>query len=370
MPQKCEPGQIERIGYKKKAYKRRSYVRKDGIVVRASSVGQTSVPPVCIKDVGKPGKGPKTLPKLRDKLHLSKYGYAIHKPKNARRAALRAASKDFNTLEVLRRLNLIRNYQAVPENKAIFSKDVEYMKKLYAEKQKGGADDEDDEENDEENNMEDDVDADNDVDNDADNNTDNDLEVEIETATENENDTSESDDVVDNIDLPEKKETTSVFTENKVCNGECKSNISEVHSVNGKKIVYYTLGNDDTDQILKLDIEYMDPGQTRKDVVKKLNENQGFLVGIKIENELEGYCQYKPINDSDVDIVWFCANKGCATPLYIFMEKFFEYNDYTKIYVDVNLDDQDATRKINFWYAVGFMANKTKDKRIFMEKII
>lgn len=348
MPQKCEPGQIERIGYKRRPYKRRSYVRRDGIVVRTSNVGQTSVPPVCIKDVGKSGKGPKTLPKLRDNLHLSKYGYAVHKPDNVRRAALRAASRDFNTLEVLRRLNLIRNYQAVPENKEIFSEDVEYMKKLYApmrksrRKQKGGA---------EEDNIESD---------------------DIETATEDEteDETSESDNVVDNINLPEKEETASVFVENKVCNGKCKSSVSEVHSVNGKKIIYYTLGNEDIDQILKLDIEYLDPGQTRNNVVKKLNENQGFLIGIKIENELEGYCQYKPINDSDVDIVWFCANKGCATPLYIFMEKFFEYNDYTKIYVDVNLDDQNATRKINFWYAVGFMTNKTKNKRIFMEKII
>lgn len=118
----CSPGKIMRKGYKRSAYK-----RTDGTVVK-----ETKVDPVCIKDQGKPGKGPKTLPKPDDKLHLSKYGYYYKKSADARHKALRSAVKENDALKVLRRLNLLRNYQSVPEVKSVFSDDVEYMKKLYS----------------------------------------------------------------------------------------------------------------------------------------------------------------------------------------------------------------------------------------------
>ena len=59
---KCSKGEIERVGY--------SFVKKTGTHV--------SVKPTCIKDKGKPGKGPKliTIPHEDEGL-LSKYGYSL-----------------------------------------------------------------------------------------------------------------------------------------------------------------------------------------------------------------------------------------------------------------------------------------------------
>jgi hypothetical protein len=110
----CPKGQIKRASYKK--------------------VGQKRVSSKCIEDMGKPGKGPYTLPKLSDDMHLSRFGYSLDKPEKQRRLSLKKASKKNKTLKVLRRLNLIRNYTAVAENKKKLSRDVDYMKRLYDEK--------------------------------------------------------------------------------------------------------------------------------------------------------------------------------------------------------------------------------------------
>ena len=64
--------------------------------------------------------------------HLSDYGYTISKPEVKRKASLKRASSKEGTLKVLRRLNLIRNYTAVPLNKKKMSKDMEFMKSEYA----------------------------------------------------------------------------------------------------------------------------------------------------------------------------------------------------------------------------------------------
>ena len=122
----CDSKKILREGYERKAYK-----RKNGTFVHAAYIK-----PTCVKDMGRPGKGPKTLPKPDKLIHLTNYGYSVHAPDKKREAALLAASKDYGILPILRRINLIRNYQAVPENKLIFSKDVDYMKKLYANAKK------------------------------------------------------------------------------------------------------------------------------------------------------------------------------------------------------------------------------------------
>ena len=52
---KCKSGKILR----------KSYTTKKGIKVKAS----------CIKDRGKKGKGPKTLPKIKTDMSLGEYGY-------------------------------------------------------------------------------------------------------------------------------------------------------------------------------------------------------------------------------------------------------------------------------------------------------
>lgn len=117
-------------GCKKGELRKKSYTKKDGTRVKST----------CIKDKGKPGKGKKTLPKLGDEMHLSKFGYTTKAPVKKRKSSLRKASKKHGSLPVLRRLNLIRNYQADKVAKEIMSKDVEYMKSLYkkSKKQTGG----------------------------------------------------------------------------------------------------------------------------------------------------------------------------------------------------------------------------------------
>lgn len=116
----CPPRKISR-----KAYSRKT-----------SSGKRVSVKRTCVPDKGKPGKTPKSkqvLPKPSKEISLSKYGYSTQKTETKRRASLRAASRDLeDPLVVLRRLNLIRNYQADPATKRKMSKDVTYMKQEYA----------------------------------------------------------------------------------------------------------------------------------------------------------------------------------------------------------------------------------------------
>jgi hypothetical protein len=88
--------------------------------------------------VKRPGpKRPKVLPKLGDEIHLSDYGYSLQKPIKQRRSSLKKASKKVGSLKILRRIGLIRNYsKSVPVNYTKLSKDVDYMKKLYASSKK------------------------------------------------------------------------------------------------------------------------------------------------------------------------------------------------------------------------------------------
>ena len=119
----CKSGQI-----KKSSYKRKSYKKKDGTVVSAARVAAS-----CVPDRGQPGKGPKVLPAISDNMSLSKYGYSLKKPAMARRQSLKRASKKTSTLEVERRVNLIRNYSKwEPKNYEKLSADVEFMKREYA----------------------------------------------------------------------------------------------------------------------------------------------------------------------------------------------------------------------------------------------
>lgn len=113
----------------------KGYIMRDGYV---TSKG-VRVKPTCIKDRGKPGKGPKTLPETSGDLHLSDYGYKTSLSASVRRAALRKAAKDAGTLVVLRHLNLVRNKQASGSPaKNIMNEDVNYMKQFYSREQRGG----------------------------------------------------------------------------------------------------------------------------------------------------------------------------------------------------------------------------------------
>ena len=373
----CGPGEIMRKGFRRKGFQRREFQRRDGTVVPASYVSAAVIPPTCVPDQGAPGRGEKTLPLLDNKIRLTKYGWSVHKPANERRAALRAASKDFSTLEVLQRLNLIRNYQPIPENKEIFSDDVEYMKKLYANirrsrptdpellniwernrnrrsgskqnrrkrgnrrsNQKGGAN----------------------------------TELTSDTTVIDMGPTSEtSDDVVNKVYLPE---TRAVEIQEKICgpNGKCeiKNVVYESHNINGKQIVFHTIDEKDTDDVLELDKKYYDSDQTKENVINKIITNRGRLIGIKVDGKLQGYCHYDIIGNHEVKIIWFCANKGYGRALYIFIEKYFKRNDYHKIIIIVSLEGTYALTRLNFWYHMGFIAyeDHIDQKKIYMYKEI
>jgi hypothetical protein len=362
----CSPGKIMRKGYSRKQYQ-----KKNGTII-----SKTYVPSACVKDMGKPGKGPKTLPKPDNLVHLSKYGYSIHKSEKQRRTALQAAVKDYDTLLILRRLNLLRNFQAVPKNKEIFSKDVDYMKQLYSNIRKSRPH--------KNYNMDS-----NELNNEWNSNWKNskirknqlggnDSLFQDPMISEITDTSITSDNVVNNIKLPESKtvEINKIIDQEKMCDadGNCgvRNNIYEEHIVDDKHVLFYTLGKTDVDQILELDKKYLDSDIDSQTVMQKIINNPGLFIGIKIDNILEGYCHYEPLENLEVMIVWFCANKGFGTPLYLFMEKYFRMNDYTRIILVVSLEGSYSTRRINFWYSMGFLTYEThpEKKKVHMEKFI
>jgi len=124
----CSKGEIVRDGYKRKAY-----TRSDGVRVRA-----TYVPASCVPDKGKPGKTPKSkkvLPKPV-KGNLSKYGYSDVKNTSAaiRHAALKRAVKDAGYATIVRRVNLVANYNKFsnPRVHDIMRRDIRWMQRNLA----------------------------------------------------------------------------------------------------------------------------------------------------------------------------------------------------------------------------------------------
>lgn len=401
----CGPGEILRKGYRRKGFYRDEFTRKDGTVVAASYVPETIVPPTCVLDTGRPGRGKQILPKPDDLIHLTKYGWSIHASKTQRHNALRAASNDYGILPVLQRLNLLRNYQYIPQNKEIFTDDVEFMKDLYDpyrktprrtpkynvrenEKeisrwenpnnwisyrnnrskktgqydknkknskhnyklkskrygQRGGQD----------NSLTSDT-----------------LDDQNDTLDMNDTDTSDDDAVeIQQIEI------NTIVDKTKVCNSEGKCGVRniiyEMHQVDEKQIIYYTLEEKDANDILELDKIFMNPIRDRDSVLNNLRNNYGLLIGIKVDGKLEGYCQYEPYDNLEVKITWFCANKGYRTPLYNFMEKYFRLNDYTRIMIDVILTEANSTSMINFWYGMEFVTyhNLPEKNILHMEKYI
>ncbi len=77
------------------------------------------------------------LPRPDPNVHLSKLGYSTSKKSSARQQSLKKASKKYGTLQVLKRINLIRNITSTKTSEKtkkahdVMGKDVEFMKKLY-----------------------------------------------------------------------------------------------------------------------------------------------------------------------------------------------------------------------------------------------
>lgn len=132
---KCPPGQIERKAYVRKYT---TAVRERGFTVRRAS-GTTYkvypkaqaalVGPKCVKDEGKPGKGPQAIGPLR-KGELAKHGYGFRKPERERHGALRRAILTYGALGVYRKLDAVAKLmeRSAPEAAKVFGKDRNWVR--------------------------------------------------------------------------------------------------------------------------------------------------------------------------------------------------------------------------------------------------
>lgn len=329
----CGPNEIERVGYSRKAYKRKEYVKSNGTVVPATHVSSSWVPPTCIKDKGKPGKGKKILPTPNDKMHLTFYGYSIYAPKKKRHTALIAAAKDNNILEVIRRVNLIRNLNADTNAKKIFKEDLDYMKGMYSNIRKS-------KDRSEEKKTSDYIDGKRDY-------------KKYLQKGGNDNISSQSSSSI------EKEET--ICNDNNICN--TVNYFYETHTTNGKKIMYFSITDKDIDDIYELEKNNFDPDVTKKDITQKISETYGFSIGIRADDILQGYCIFKPIDDITAKIICFRAIKGYNTPLYVFLARYLGSHEFGKIIFIIKLNDDDAVDHINFWFRMGFTAYEIIDSK-------
>ena len=92
-------------GYYRRSYRRKSY-RKGSKKMKGVVVGQTIVPPKCIKSRGSPGKGPDLIGPLM-KGTLTKFGYHAKDSTGKRREALTKAVEAYGWLPVFRKLNAV-----------------------------------------------------------------------------------------------------------------------------------------------------------------------------------------------------------------------------------------------------------------------
>jgi hypothetical protein len=118
---KCPNGMIERVGYN---FKRKTSKKK--IMVKS----------VCIKDKGKPGKGPKLdiLPE-KDIGILSNYGYSLHDTHEERVKALKRAMKHNKELKILRHVNALRTlFKSNEKYYNKLDKDLKWIQSHYEKK--------------------------------------------------------------------------------------------------------------------------------------------------------------------------------------------------------------------------------------------
>lgn len=334
-------GKILKKGYYRKGHK--SYLKHSGKTI---NVKGSYVKPTYITDIGK--HGPKTLPPLGNEIHLSDYGYSTKLSDEKRHAALLRAAQASDLLLVERRLNLARNYQAYPIPKEIMSRDVNFLKELYHKKRnKYGRNKK--------------------------NYTNRKIEknYSIGNYQIGGNNNSDSESSINSSDEIEK----NIFLVEKNCNdNNCiiKSFIYEKHILNdGTKVLFYTLDKNDINDVLLLDKDCISENVNKDDIKQKLNNEPYLFIGIRINDELKGYCMFEEKNDI-IEILWFCAKPSYSTPLYTFLEKFFSKNDYKEIYTEVRLGDINQEKKIKFWHQMGFSTlNKIEhENRLILHKNI
>ena len=124
----CPEGEMKRKGYTRKSFSRRS----------GSRVRSVSVSSGCIKDrgyrsrlfqlkTGSLGIGPLKKGELRA------FGYSADASEEKRHKSLRAASKKYTSLSVLRKLNalMVYNKRTQPEHSVVYKADREYVSELH-----------------------------------------------------------------------------------------------------------------------------------------------------------------------------------------------------------------------------------------------
>jgi hypothetical protein len=124
----CPEGEVKRKGYTRKNYTRRS----------GSRVRSVSVKSGCIKDRGYRSRlfqlktGTMGIGKLR-KGELREFGYSAEAPTESRHKSLRAASKKYSSLSVLRKLNALATYnkRTQPEHAVVYKADRDYVSEMH-----------------------------------------------------------------------------------------------------------------------------------------------------------------------------------------------------------------------------------------------
>jgi len=124
----CPEDEVKRKGYTRKSFTSRS----------GSRVRSVSVKPGCIKDrgyrsrlfqlkTGSMGIGPLKKGELRS------FGYSADDSDEKRHKSLRAASKKYTSLSVLRKLNalMVYNKRTQPEHSIVYKEDREYVSELH-----------------------------------------------------------------------------------------------------------------------------------------------------------------------------------------------------------------------------------------------
>ena len=373
MDKKCGPGEILRRGYRRKGYLRKAFDR-DGTRVPSTFVSPADVPPHCIPDQGKPGKGPETLPPVGTEISLTRYGYGIHKSEAERRKALRAASDDYNTLRILRRLNSIRNRQTVPENKERFSDDVAYLSNLYKrekkQQQKGGneqfsptSEEQEDMYGGEESMGEIHV---------------RESPTQTKLISEKEEDMYGGEESMGEIHVSESPTQTELTSDAPhVVETQRQTEKKSKIFIDGKEAPpLVVLTEADADAVIAL-------GGLIHDKEKLLNAiREKTFIGLKVNNQLVAYAEVANVSPSfwSIDkfdkfklVALFFYKKGYGTIFYTLLERYLKEQGDKKVVVIIpllELEERNALDLMNFWYKMGLVAQGLdKDKMLlFMAK--
>lgn len=146
LSKKCPSGYILRAPYKRGF---RTTTRKSGYNVKRGNktihiypvkTNSIIVKATCIKNRGKPGKGPTSgngIGPLKEG-ELKKYGYNVHKSTEERHRSLKQAILEYGALSVFRKLNAVAvlTKRTAPEAHKIFLEDREWVQKNYTLKKK------------------------------------------------------------------------------------------------------------------------------------------------------------------------------------------------------------------------------------------